>query len=148
MRTADAKNKIIVGQDYASEMLSHIKNATVSIYILMFDWRWYGRDITSDMTLINQAVLQASRRGVSVKVLCNYEEMAANLRTHGIAAKSWKKQKLMHAKGVLIDEDTLILGSHNWTENAMGLNVEVSSVLYDTDVCEQFKKYFFSLWLL
>lgn len=146
MRTSDAKNGLVIGKNYGREVLAHIKRAERSIYILMFDWRWYKDDITSDMSLLNQAILRASRNGVDVKILCHYDEMAKHLQALGFSAKSWPKTKLMHAKGILIDEDTLILGSHNLTENAMGLNIEVSAVLYDDDVCAQFKRYFFSLW--
>ena len=146
MRTPDAKNELIIGKDYSKKVLEFIQGAKSSIYILMFDWRWYSRDVSSDMSLINVAILRASQKGVQVKVYCNYPAMCDQLNKLGIDAKCWQKTKLMHAKGILIDEDTLILGSHNLTQSALTLNVEVSAVLYDADVCTQFKKYFFSLW--
>jgi len=146
MRTPLSKNELVVGKDYGPQLLSHINRAQSSIYILMFVWRWHGGDPSSDMSLINQAILQASRRGVTVKIFCNFQGMAEHLQSLGMDAKFWNKKKLMHAKGILIDNDTLLLGSHNLTDPAMGQNVEVSAVLYDADVCAQFNKYFFSLW--
>ena len=147
MRSTDAKNELIIGKEYSSKVLKHIQNARSSIYILIFDWRWYSRDVSSDMSLINNAILRASQKGVVIKVFCNYASMCDQLKKLGIDAKCWTKTKLMHAKGILIDEDTLILGSHNLTQSALTLNVEVSAVLYDKDVCIQFKKYFLSFVL-
>jgi len=142
----EMKNRLVIGKDYAKEILSLIKNAKSSIYILMFDWRWYTKDISSDMSLINNAILRASQKRLDIRVYCNYAEMCAHLNTLGIKAKCWEKTKLMHAKGILIDNNILVLGSHNLTQSALTLNVEISAVLYDADVCLQFKKYFNSLW--
>lgn len=140
-------NELIVGKDYSKKILKCIDDANVSIDILMFVWKWRMRDSTSDIALINQAILRAVRRGVKVSVFCNFKGMAEHLNTLGINAKAWQKTKLMHAKGILIDDKLLLVGSHNLTEPAMTFNVEVSALLYDVDVCIQFKKYFSSLWL-
>ncbi len=140
-------NELIIGKEYTKKILSCLDNAKVSIDILMFVWKWRMRDPTSDVALINQAILRAVRRGVRVSVFCNFKGMAEHLNTLGINAKAWQKTKLMHAKGILIDDKLLVVGSHNLTEPAMNFNVEVSALLYDEDVCVAFKKYFSSLWL-
>lgn len=146
MRTATGTNELVIGKDYTQIILKAIDNAKASVYILMFVWKWRTRDPQSDISLINQAILRASRRGVKVFVFCNFSGMAEHLNTLGINAKAWQKTKLMHAKGILIDEKLLMVGSHNLTEPAMNFNVEVSALLYDVDVCQQFKRYFLSLW--
>lgn len=146
MRTATGTNELVIGKDYSKIILDSINGAQSSIYILMFVWKWRMRDPTSDIALINQAILHASKRGIKVYVFCNFSGMAEHLNTLGINAKAWQKTKLMHAKGILIDEKLLMVGSHNLTEPAMCFNVEVSALLYDVDVCQQFKRYFLSLW--
>lgn len=146
MRTAIGTNELIVGKDYTSILLNLIRESKKDICVLMFAWRWSNLKSDSDVSLINQALLQASRRGVKVYVFCNFKSMSDHLNALGINAKYWQKRKLMHAKGILFDSEKLLLGSHNLTESAMNFNVEVSALLYDVDVCIAFKNYFKSLW--
>lgn len=148
MRTDICGNELIVGKEYTKKLLGVIEQATTSISILMFVWKWRTRDPQSDISLINQAILRASRRGVKVSVFCNFKGMAEHLNTLGIHAKAWQKTKLMHAKGVLVDDKILVLGSHNLTEPAVNFNVEVSALLIDEDVCKAFRRYFDYLWQL
>lgn len=142
------KNELIIGPAYAESLCELIGNAENDILILMFDWKWYAQDFSCDVSLINQALIRASRRGVKIRALTNYGEIASKLNSHGILAKVWTGSRLMHAKTIVIDRWVAVLGSHNFTQNAMSLNVEVSIAESDEELCQKLAKYFESLWSL
>lgn len=146
MQAVDVKNKLIIGKDYASEVIGVIDEAKSSIKILMFDWRWYVEDFSCDVSLINQSIVRAVRRGVKVMTVTNYLNVIEQLKTLGIQAKKWDSSKLMHSKGIVIDEKIVIMGSHNFTKNAMSYNVETSIVVHDEAIAKNLSTYFDSLW--
>lgn len=148
MCSATSKNTLVIGPDYAKELLPLLEEANKSIDILMYDWRWYSKDFACDVSRINSAILRAERRGVKVRAITNADLIHAQLKSFDIDVKCWNKSKAMHAKCILIDDWIAVLGSHNLTENAMGLNIEVSVIVAEEHICTQLKNYFQSLWLL
>lgn len=146
MQTIDVKNKLVIGKEYAGEVIEAIDRATISIKVLMFDWRWYTDDFMCDVSCINQSIVRAVRRGVKVMAVTNYLNVVEQLKTLGIQAKKWNSSKLMHSKGIVIDGKVVIMGSHNFTKNAMSYNVETSIVVNDEAIAGNLSAYFDSLW--
>jgi phosphatidylserine/phosphatidylglycerophosphate/cardiolipin synthase-like enzyme len=142
------QNRLVIGPAYAKEILPLIDDAKNSINILMFDWRWYARDFACDVSRINSALVRAVQRCVKVRAITNYSSILEQLREVGIDAKGWQKSKSMHAKSIIIDDWIIVIGSHNLTENAMGLNIEVSSVVAEEHLAVQLTNYFNQLWSL
>ncbi len=139
------KNEILIGSQYSKELISRINSATKNIYIFMYDWRWYKNDFSCEMSLINQALVRAVRRGVQVNAILNSNEVIETLRSVGINARKFNNKQLMHAKAVIIDEWVTILGSHNFSESAMGLNLEISKVSENEYDAKKIITYFLSL---
>jgi phosphatidylserine/phosphatidylglycerophosphate/cardiolipin synthase-like enzyme len=139
---------IIIGIDYRSKVLPYILTAKQSIKIFMYDWRWYENDISCDVSLINSALISAHRRGVKVQAVTNNDIAKNYLSKLGIEARQWNKSKAMHAKCIVIDDHICVLGSHNLTQNAMGLNIELSCVFIDDLIAKQLVTYFENLWSL
>ena len=140
------KNEVLLSKEFTGRILQLIKEAKESVYIFMFDWRWYKNDFSCDVSLINQALVQAVRRGVSVNALINYAELEQTLNKVGIKARKVQTQKLLHAKSIVLDRHLVVLGSHNLTQNAMLSNVEMSLVVDDSELAERIIKYFESIW--
>lgn len=144
--TTEKKNWLIIGPNYAKEVLPLIEESKINIKIFMYDWRWYKQDVACDISRINTALIRAQKRGVKVQAIVNYQAIISQLRECGIDVKLWEKSKAMHAKCIIIDEWLVVLGSHNLTENAMGLNVEISNVVADENMALQAGNYFNSIW--
>src|SRR5665648_47104 len=122
MPTPTVKNEILIGNQYPKELIQRINSATKNIYVFMYDWRWYKNDFACEMSQVNQALVRAVRRGVQVNCLLNSNDVIETLRSLGMNARKWNENQLMHAKAVIIDEWVTIIGSHNFSESAMGLN--------------------------
>lgn len=110
-------------------------------------------------TPLRQSLIEAARRGVSVQVLLSgswysadqNEGFARALRTvarrEGLSlsislAEPRARYSHLHAKGVLIDGETVILGSVNWNLVSTRSNREVAVVLRDDRIATYFQRVF------
>lgn len=148
MGTEIFKNEIVIGGKYPEKIIPLIDQATKSLDILMFDWRWYKNDISNPVQLLNQAIVRAVRRGVRVRAITNYNELVTLLNTLNVNAKLWPKKSLLHSKCLVIDKMITVMGSHNWTHNAFCSNYETSFIQNDQEVSEQMTTYFNDIWPL
>ena len=136
----------ISGREFPTVVIPYIENATEAIDIVVFDWRWYGADPGATVQLFNQAMVRAVRRGVKIRAITNANDIINILNKQGVIAKKIVCKKLMHCKLMIIDSKVVITGSHNYTQSAFQLNVELSVLIKDEPNLEQFSKYFSNLW--
>lgn len=146
MRGTLSKSELVLSGEFTKRLIELFDNAKESVYIFMFDWRWYKNDFSCDVSQINQALVRAVRRGVKVQTLLNYAEVVATLRQVGIDAKKYNFAQLLHAKSIVIDREIIVLGSHNLTQNAMTKNVEMSLIVSDEELAARIIKYFENIW--
>lgn len=142
----DEKTDLIIGRAYARHVLGLIKNAKVSIEILMFHWAWYQKDLSCEVSQINIAILDARKRGVLVRCYCNMLQIVQRLKGLGIDARLYKGKGIMHAKLIIIDRRVAIMGSHNFSQNAMCFNKEISIQINAPDNVLKLERYFDALW--
>ncbi|MBM4261572.1 MAG: DUF1669 domain-containing protein [Deltaproteobacteria bacterium] len=110
-----------------------------------------------------EALAQAKKRGVVVQVVVDQEFDARNdkskvkyLEQQRIAVRRHSGQKaatadrdngLMHQKFAVIDRNTLLTGSYNWTHSADKLNDENLLMFRDAGpLAEEYRKVFMQLW--
>lgn len=146
MGTTLSENELLLGSEFTKRVIELIDEAERSIYIFMFDWKWYKNDFSCDVSLINQALVRAARRGVKVQTLLNYPDLVELLNNLNIIARRANVKKLLHAKSIVIDENIIILGSHNLSKEAMTANVEMSLVISDTELAARIINYFQTIW--
>ncbi|MBB64575.1 MAG: hypothetical protein CMO81_05880 [Waddliaceae bacterium] len=111
-------------EDRVLELLSTAKK---TLRVAMFTWT---------NPKITQAVCAAKARGVDVEVLLDRQssqktsaKVAEALKDHGIPVFLNRHSQLLHHKFAVIDDETLILGSANWTRAAFEKNAECFFVL-------------------
>ena len=141
-----SKSELVLSSQFTKRLISLLDEAHESVYIFMFDWRWYKNDFSCDVSQINQALVRAVRRGVIVQTLLNYDEIVPVLKSVGINAKKYNFKHLLHAKSIVIDREVIVLGSHNLTQNAMTNNVEMSLIVSDSELAGRIIKYFENIW--
>ena len=140
------KNDVIIGNQFPDKVIPLIECAKKSIKIVVYDWRWYPNDPGNSVQLFNQAIIRAVKRGVKIQAIVNHEGMCAVLSQNGVAVKKIKVQGLVHAKLMIIDDNIVIIGSHNYSHNAFVLNQEISVILTDIENVEDFNIFFKTLW--
>ena len=127
-------------QDIQSRILAELDLARVSIRVVM---AWFTND-----TLFNK-LIEKSKHGVDVEIAI-YDD-GVN-RKHGVdisllphkMIKRGKRGGLMHDKFCVIDNQVVITGSYNWTDNAEFRNDENVTVQKDpksaTDYSEEYRR--------
>lgn len=141
------KTQLVVGKAYFKSAYNLIDGAKRSIDVIMYEWKWYENDPSSNVQRLNQAIVRAVRRGVQVRALVNEGRQAELLRSLGINARTNLASVVMHTKALIVDNEHVLMGSHNFTEKAMTSNIETSIYTRDAEHATQLSAYMVSLWL-
>jgi len=143
---------------YATMVLDLLRSARISVHIIMYRASVYPQYADSLSNRLVDAVCDAARRGLDVRVLLDdcqsYPESAeANLMAalvmaeRGVDVRLDSPGQTTHAKMVLIDGETLVIGSTNWNYYALERNVETSVALIGIPaVAAPYEAFFEHLW--
>lgn len=140
--------KYIIGDEFVPEVIQHINNAQSNIDIVVFDWRHYPNTPNSKTSIFNQAIASACKRGVQVRAVVNSQEIKTFLDSIGAQTHIVNSKHLVHAKIILIDDTTTVIGSHNFTSQAFAVNFETSAIIENTQAQQRLREFFNTLWLL
>lgn len=105
----------------------------------------------SDNDLAN-ALIQRSRSGLDVKVISDDQKLhdtgsdIFRLKEEGVLVKIDDTRHHMHHKFAIVDGETIINGSYNWTRSADEYNHENLIVTRDEALVKAFSNEFRSLW--
>jgi cardiolipin hydrolase len=131
------------GNDCLNAIISAIDLAKANLKICVFT-------ISDDR--ITQALLQAHRRGVKIRILTDNEKLfdlgsdIKQLAQAGIEVRTDTTRNHMHHKFALIDNHTLLTGSYNWTRSAALYNHENVVFTNSKDLVLDFLGEFDRLW--
>jgi len=146
--TADSlwSTELILDDDYTKKAIEFIRSARTEIRICAYAWRWYEYAPEDKIQQFNIAIVRAIQRGVTVRALVERINEGAVLQRHGIKVKALNTMRTLHTKAILVDDKTLILGSHNFTQRAQNDNFEMSIATQDFEACVLFESYFDRMW--
>jgi len=143
-----AQITLIIGKEFPKKVIPLIEQAKSSIFIIVYDWRWYPDQIGSTIQKFNNAIIALSRKGRKIKVITDRPYINEILPKLNIQTKKIHSKRSIHTKLMIIDGKTAILGSHNYTMNAFTINHEVSVILQDKEIVKRLNLYFENLWQL
>jgi len=103
-----------------------------------------------------RALHAAARRGVRLRVILDLKKFELTPATQEMVAK-WEipfrlmsgrggRYAKMHHKAAILDGNTALAGSYNWTDESEENNYEHLVVIRDRKLVEKFRKEFESLW--
>jgi hypothetical protein len=136
-----AENSYIPARDYAATLISHIRSSKRSVSVYLFLFALYPGRPSSQTMQIADALADAARRGVAVEVVLDKSALSGGrpeameednlaacqyLASRGVQVFVEDTAATLHAKAVVIDSQTVIAGSANFSESAMKSNFEVS----------------------
>jgi phosphatidylserine/phosphatidylglycerophosphate/cardiolipin synthase-like enzyme len=93
---------------------------------------------------IAQALINAKARGIDVDVILDKSQlhqrsaMTCQLLAHGIPVLIDKKPAIAHNKVMVIDENEVVTGSFNFSDNAQYHNAENMLVIHDKVLAEEY----------
>lgn len=139
--------QIILDASYCGKVIEFLQHARSDVRVCAYAWRWYHNEPEIPIQKLNVALLQAQRRGVSVRCLVDTRPTLEMLKSLGFAARCVDSTRMMHTKAIGIDDKTLILGSHNLTKRANTDNYEMSIVTQEPSCVLDYNDYFERMWL-
>jgi phosphatidylserine/phosphatidylglycerophosphate/cardiolipin synthase-like enzyme len=149
--TEDTKN-------YASVLLALVAQATQSVHVVMYRISYYPQYQESITNDILNALIGASARGLDVRVFiddCAYYESDAQanlqaaryLSDHGVNVRMDDPTVTTHAKLIIIDGLTTIIGSTNWNYYSLAKNNETDIAFIECpEIAKPYEAFFESLW--
>jgi phosphatidylserine/phosphatidylglycerophosphate/cardiolipin synthase-like enzyme len=146
-----------IGKEYPEKVVPLLQNASQTIDVLMYEWKWYTHEQAGGVEKFNLAFQAAARRGIKVRVILNIESMGhaltkINMRTEqflklaGIQVKFGQIGTATHAKMIIIDKKNLVLGSHNISKGSFSKNQECSIIVSGGEAIRSYLDYFELLW--
>ena len=149
------------GRDYYPTVKSVIEEAEESIYMVMYQVSLHPYNKTSKVYELVNELVEAHKRGVDVKVILdqninfhsnrNIDKWLAEgknawcfkvLKEAGIDVKYDDLTTYLHAKAIVIDKKTVIIGSSNWSQSAFNKNTETNLLIQSKDLASELLKYF------
>ena len=152
LRATESRVIILEDKAYFNALLDKVNGAKSNILISMYIFKTTGRK-ENTANKIKEALIQAAKRGVHVKVLLELEDRrssslnkenrhtADGLTKGGVKGSFDSPGKRTHAKAVVIDSRYTFIGSHNLTSSALGYNNELSLMIDSADVAGETTRY-------
>ncbi|MBI3220807.1 MAG: hypothetical protein HYZ44_14930, partial [Bacteroidetes bacterium] len=145
-----ADTEYIPASKYFDTTLAELNNAKSSIQVFMYLVSIFPDQPDSQSSQLVSALIKAKDRGVEVKVILDQnldfgEETsdAAIQNKNQAAFEQLKKSNIpvffdtadtyTHAKAIVIDNETVILGSTNWSKAALTRNNETNALIRDKE---------------
>ncbi len=137
----------LYSKQYFPAVHEELQNAKESIVVTMYQIRVYPNSTAENPAYaLLQDLIDAHKRGVEVTVITSNpfrSERAAEavmpkekrnntiqmLAAGGITARHVSFARTLHQKLIVIDGETVIMGSHNWSDTALKSNIETSTLI-------------------
>jgi phosphatidylserine/phosphatidylglycerophosphate/cardiolipin synthase-like enzyme len=154
--------KPVNNRDYYPELHKAISNATERIWVSQVQALYYmsrppyapkdhdnPEGAASLTNLIIKDLAEASKRGVDVRVALDIQAERANVNIdganrlipHGVRVFFDSPEVTSHAKMLIIDDDLTILGSTNWSLNAVEIGNEANVFIKSKELNAQYADY-------
>ncbi len=144
-----------------STVLGEIRSAEESIYLQQY----YIRDWDGEENPYLEAIKEAAKRGVRVKILLDStwyhqgvggnDEMVDELndlaedKSLDLEARSLSDYQGLiksHNKGMIVDEDSVLVSTINWNENSMRRNRELGVIVENDKIADYYSNVFLNDW--
>jgi phosphatidylserine/phosphatidylglycerophosphate/cardiolipin synthase-like enzyme len=124
-----------------------IQGAKHSIQVMMFEMGYYDQHPNTPSNLLIKELIDAKKRGVKVEVILEVKEgedrtAKRNRHAGGVEVIYDPLFKTTHAKLMMVDGKSILLGSTNWTYYALTNNHEASVLIRSKEVAKAFVDYF------
>lgn len=149
--------QVITDRQYFDVVCDRIRGAKSSIKMMMFEASYYKTYQDSPSNILIRELIAAKKRGVEVKVILERREgkeraTLRNIRTGALLTQGGVEvvydplDITTHTKLLIIDGEMSIVGSTNWTYNALKKNHEVSVLIQSPEVAKNLQNYFQKVW--
>jgi len=145
--------QLVTDAQYFQVAKKMIQEAKGSIRVMMFEMGYYEKYPNTPTNLLIRELIEARKRGAKVEVILEVREgndraTERNRKTGKILSDGGVEViydplfKTMHAKLMVVDGESVLLGSTNWTFYALTNNNEVSVLIQSKELAKALIDYF------
>ena len=145
--------RVVTNEQYFRVARDLIREAKHSVRVMMFEMAYYAKHGDAPTNVLIKELIGAKKRGLKVEVILEVREgqdrtTKGNRRTGKILAEGGVEVvydsvlKTTHAKLMIVDEQSTLLGSTNWTYSALSKNNEASVVIRSKEVAKDLLEFF------
>lgn len=145
------------GNSYLPILRKIVGGVKYSVDVIQYQWNFYPYEGTLPLQQFNQDVMQQIRKGKKYRILLNIESVLhkitrinqqtkKNFESIGAKVKFGPVSQITHAKLFIIDDQFVILGSHNLSKRSVSRNDETSVLINNRTIAMEYKRYFNLLW--
>lgn len=149
---------VLSGSIYPHFLLSLLSNAKLKIRIVMFFFV-FEKNKKSPTSPLVEEIIKAKNSGIDVKVILDKDEegdvygsRVANkkiydyLKENKVQVKFETQQRRIHSKVVLVDDNHVVVGSHNWTGGSFYQYDDISIYAESKELSSFYHKMFDEMW--
>ena len=137
---------LVLDNEYPEVAKMLLARAQREVRICAYAWRWYANEPELGIQELNKELFLLRDRGVEVRCLVDTETMRRTMEAQGFNARSVEATRMLHTKALCVDDDSLLIGSHNMTKRAITDNYECSVAVGEFEIVQQFITYFDAIW--
>jgi phosphatidylserine/phosphatidylglycerophosphate/cardiolipin synthase-like enzyme len=145
--------QLVMDGQYFQVAKRMIQEAKHSVQVMMFEMGYYDKYPNTPSNLLIKELIDAKKRRVKVEVILEVKEVEdrttkRNRHTGKILSEGGVEviydslSKTTHTKLMVVDGHLTLLGSTNWTYNAMTNNNEASVLIRSKEVAKELMDYF------
>jgi hypothetical protein len=136
--------------NYASAVLSLVKSAKRKLYI-QNQYIKIGKTNPEEFEALIEAIRDKMSRGLDVRIIVRdlpdtRAQVEALVTQRGFDLNTIKVLPATHTKGVIIDSNVVMIGSHNWSGDGVVYNRDASLVFHDSDIAKYYQDIFLYDW--
>src|SRR5229473_1149763 len=149
---SDTIQPLLTPDNYSDHILALIARAKRTLY---FQNQYIKINVDASKNPPKFAALVNALRGkiddgVDVRIILrdigNTRPMLEALKTNGFDMSKVRLQKSCHNKGIIVDGEVVVIGSHNWSGDGTVYNRDASLILFSRDAAQYFQKIFLYDW--
>ncbi|MEM9361474.1 MAG: phospholipase D-like domain-containing protein [Bacteroidota bacterium] len=140
---------LLTPDNFYENTLELLKSAKKSIYFQNQALNIIKKNTSEFLNLLN-VLVEKQEQGLDVKIIVRGEffsrENLERLKKYGFDMNKVKLQDRCHTKGIIIDSEVVLVGSHNFSNKGTTINRDASLIFYSSDISKYYEDVFHHDW--
>lgn len=140
---------LLTPDNYAQNVLDVIKKARRTLYF-QNQYINVGKERSEEFAALLDALIAKKAEGVDVRIILRNlpksRKMLEDMQNYGFDMSWVRLQSNSHTKGIIVDSQIAVLGSHNWSNEGALYNRDASLIFYNEDVAKYYEDVFLHDW--
>ena len=140
---------LLTPDNFLEHVIPLIQSATTTLF-LQNQYIKIPKKATQEFVDLLNAVQGRINAGIDVRIIVrdlpDTRQQLEALQAFGFDMTHFKVQPQNHNKGIVVDSTTVVVGSHNWSNDGVLRNRDASQIIFDAPIARYFEQIFLHDW--